>query len=197
MIAAVNALRALSVQDRSAFPPGLPKAPSFIAMEKAGREAMVWAWDSRIAIWRDVHYDWDVVGTVPAAKNDPQSLLGGDAIFLFTSSKHKDAGWTLARWCITPGLNLEIATAYGSVPGLRQNLNPFEAALRKQGRPVNVSAFGEALKVAQPRPPTPAFHDLQNAWGAAINPVWLGQASPESVLGSLTTQFTAILAKYR
>jgi len=197
MVAAVDAFVALSAQDRSAYPPGIPKAPSFIDMEKAGREAMVWAWDSRVAIWRSVQYDWDVVGTVPLAKNGPQNLLGGNPEFLFAESRNKDAGWTLARWCVTPGPNLEVASGYGSVPSLRQNLDSLKATLSKQGKPANLAAYDEALQVAQPTPPTPAFNDLATAWSKAITPVWLGQANAKTVLDSLTTQFTAILAKYQ
>jgi len=197
MVAAVDAFVALSAQDRSAFPPGIPKAPSFIDMEKAGREAMVWAWDSRVAIWRSVKYDWDVVGTVPPAKNGPQNLLGGNPEFLFADSRNKDGGWTLARWCVTPGPNLEVASGYGSVPSLRQNLDAFKATLSKQGKPANLAAYDEGLQVAQPTPPTPAFNDLASAWSKAITPVWLGQANAKTVLDSLTTQFTAILTKYQ
>jgi multiple sugar transport system substrate-binding protein len=196
MLAAVEAFVGLSVQDRSAFPPGIPKAPSFIAMEQAGREAMVWAWDSRVAIWRAVHYDWDVIGVVPTATNGPQSLLGGNPAFLFAGAKNKDAAWTLSTWCITAAPNLQIGVGYGSVPSLRANLPTFKETLRKQGKPANLNAYDEALQVAQPTPSTPAFNDLQAAWGKAITPVWLGQADPKTVLASLTTQFTAALAKY-
>ena len=196
LLAAVEALVALSVQDRSAFVPGIPKAPSFIAMEQAGREAMVWAWDSRVAIWRDVHYDWDVIGVVPPATNGPQSLLGGNPACFFAGSKNKDAAWTLSNWCITPAANLDIAVGYGSVPSLRANLPTFKATLLKQGKPANLNAYDEALQVAQPTPLTPAYNDLATAWGKAMSPVWLGQAEPKTVLAALTPQFTAALAKY-
>ncbi len=83
-----------------------------------------------------------------------------------------------------------------SIPALQANLPGFKATLSKQGKPANLSAYDEALKVAQPQPATPAFTDLSNTWNKAIVPVWLGQASATTVLDALTTQFTGILATY-
>ncbi|HZG55013.1 extracellular solute-binding protein [Paenibacillus sp.] len=112
------------------------------------------------------------------------SVLGGENLVLFESSGNKQEAWTFMRWMTTEEPQRLMAET-GLIPTIKhlqaKNDNPLFAT------------YLEQLSDARPRPPVPAWTDIEDVFARMIERIMTGEQSVEAATDEAAKRIDALL----
>jgi multiple sugar transport system substrate-binding protein len=138
------------------------------------------------APYPDFKFDLSAFPTGPGGSI---SVVGGEDIVLFESSKNKDAAIAFMRYITSPDAQLAFATT-GQMPVLKDLENSADV-------PDFFPVFQTQLQTAQPRTPSPAWPKIDEAIGNAVLQVLNGEVDAKSALSDAAAAVDELLAKYK
>jgi len=129
------------------------------------------------------------LASFPAGSGGSVSVVGGENIVLFNSSKNKDAALAFMKYINTPPAQLAFA-ATGQMSVLT-DLGTSPAV------PAHFPVFETQLQTAKPRTPSPAWPKIDEAIGNAVLQALNGEVDAKTALTGAATAIDALLAKYK
>ena len=137
------------------------------------------------AQYPDFKFDLSAFPTGPGGSI---SVVGGEDIVLFESSKNKDAAIAFMRYITSPDAQLAFATT-GQMPVLKDLENSADV-------PAFFPVFQTQLQTAQPRTPSPAWPKIDEAITNAVLQVLMGEVEAQPALDDAAAAIDELLAKY-
>ena len=113
---------------------------------------------------------------MPAGKAGSISVVGGEDIVMFNTSKNKEAAWTFMKWLLTDTPQKLMAQA-GLVP-----TNVAAASSEDVLKTPYIKNYIEQLKTAKPRTPSPNWEKMSDAIGKAFESVFRGEKDAKTAL---------------
>jgi len=126
---------------------------------------------------------------VPAGPGGSVSVVGGEDIVMTQSSKNKAAATEFMRYLLSEESQLAMAKI-GQMPVL-SNLGPQLASINAY-----YSQFVEQLQTAKPRPPTPAWSQIDSIMQDEIRAAIRGDKTVQQALDEAASQADALLAQF-
>ncbi|MGY4687042.1 hypothetical protein X928_01020 [Petrotoga miotherma DSM 10691] len=128
---------------------------------------------------------------VPAGKGGSKSVVGGEDIVIFNSTKYKNEAWEFVKFMTSKEVQLKFATV-GQMPVLNGLLDepeikehPFFPVYLKQ------------LETAVPRSPHPAWNEINDIMDSAWQNAVIGGVNPQDALDNAAYEIEEILKEYR
>lgn len=128
---------------------------------------------------------------VPAGKGGSKSVVGGEDIVIFNSTKYKNEAWEFVKFMTSKEVQLKFATV-GQMPVLNGLLDepeikehPFFPVYLKQ------------LETAIPRSPHPAWNEINDIMDSAWQNAAIGGVDPQDALDNAAYEIEEILKDYR
>ncbi|MBZ4669572.1 MAG: hypothetical protein JG775_2727 [Defluviitaleaceae bacterium] len=128
---------------------------------------------------------------VPAGKGGSKSVVGGEDIVIFSSTKYKNEAWEFVKFMTSKEVQLKFATV-GQMPVLNGLLDepeikehPFFPVYLKQ------------LETAIPRSPHPAWNEINDIMDSAWQNAAIGGVDPQDALDNAAYEIEEILKDYR
>jgi multiple sugar transport system substrate-binding protein len=125
----------------------------------------------------------------PKGPGGSVSVVGGEDIVLFDSSKSKDAALAFMQFITSQPAQLDFAPT-GQMSVLKDLGNSPDV-------PAYFPVFQTQLQTAQPRTPSPAWPKIDEAIGNAVTQVITGEAEAQSALDDAAAAVDELLAKYK
>jgi multiple sugar transport system substrate-binding protein len=125
----------------------------------------------------------------PSGPGGSISVVGGEDIVMFDSSKNKPAALAFMEFITTPQPQIDFAQT-----GQMSVLTDFGADAKV---PDYFPVFQEQLKTAKPRTPSPAWPKIDEAIGNAVLQVLNGEVDAKSALDDAAGTVDELLAKYK
>ena len=125
----------------------------------------------------------------PSGAGGSVSVVGGEDIVLFNSSKSKDAAIAFMKFIATPAAQLDFAAT-----GQMSVLTDLGAS---NDVPAYFPVFETQLQTARPRTPSPAWPKIDEEIGNAVLQVLNGEVDAKSALGDAAATIDELLAKYK
>ncbi|HET7560378.1 MAG TPA: extracellular solute-binding protein [Limnochordia bacterium] len=122
----------------------------------------------------------------PAGAGGSISVVGGENIGIFKTTKSVDASWTFAQFMLSTEAQTIMAEA-GQMPVVKD-------ALRFPGMQSLYSAYLQQLLTARPRTVHPTWDRIDGILNKAFKDSMTGQAAPSSAFASAAKQVDALLA---
>lgn len=113
---------------------------------------------------------------MPTGKGGSVSVVGGEDLVMFKTSKNKEAAWTFMKWMLTEKPQ-KIMASTGLVPTNIKAANSKEV----QENPF-IKNYIEQLKTAKPRTPHPNWEKMSETIGLAFESVLRGERDAKSAL---------------
>lgn len=126
---------------------------------------------------------------VPAGPGGSVSVVGGEDIVMTKSSSNKDAAMEFMRYLLSEEAQLAMAEV-GQMPVL-SDLGPQLTSINEYYGP-----FVEQLQTAKPRPPTPAWSEIDSIMQDEIRSAIRGDKTVQEALDSAASQADALLAEF-
>ena len=140
-----------------------------------------------IPIFKDQYPDKQVqLAAMPAGKGGSVSVVGGEDIVIFKSSKQQAAAWEFTKFM----LSKEAQTAMGKV-GQMPVLNELVGSA---DLPSYYGVFMEQLKTAMARTPHPKWPKIDEAIGTAFTLALKGDKTPQAALDAAAKTVDDLLA---
>ena len=131
----------------------------------------------------------NTVNTVlPEGPGGSVSVVGGEDLVMFKTSKNKDAAWVFMKWMLTDEPQIKMASV-GLVPTV-QTAAESEETLKSP----YIANYIEQLKTAKPRTPSPGWEKMSETIGVAFESVIRGEKTATDALdeaAQLCDQFLA------
>jgi multiple sugar transport system substrate-binding protein len=134
------------------------------------------------AQYPDLQYD---LATFPAGAGGSISVVGGENIVLFESSKNKEASLAFMRFVLEEQPQIMMGKT-GQMPVL-QSLTGNEEL------PPYFAVFQEQLATAQPRTPSPAWPKIDDAINTAVQQVLRDEKEPQAALDEAASTVDELL----
>ena len=147
-----------------------------------------WAWSIIKGQYPDAEINFALV---PAGKGGSKSVVGGEDIVLFKSTKYKAEAWEFAKYMTSKEVQLKFA-GVGQMPVLKGLLN--EPVIK------NHPFFGiylQQLETAVARSPHPAWNEINDIMDSAWQNSVVGGIDPKKALDDAATQIEKLLTKYK
>lgn len=126
---------------------------------------------------------------VPAGKAGTISVIGGENIGMFKSSKNKDAAWKFIQFMLSDEAQVAMAKT-GQMPVTKSaSTNP---VMKESGY---YDAYVDQLKTALPRTPVSSWTKIDGVLNTAVESVFRGKAAPKAALDQAAKEIDALLAK--
>ncbi|WP_058303885.1 extracellular solute-binding protein [Gorillibacterium timonense] len=130
-----------------------------------------------------------VRGLIPAGDGGSRSVIGGEDLVIFSSSKHPKEAWTFAKWMLQPEPQKIMATL-GLIPANMDAAND-----PKVMENPFIKEYVEQMKTAVPRTPVPQFGEMDSIIALAFEKAMRGEMEPKAALDDAAKQIDALLAK--
>jgi multiple sugar transport system substrate-binding protein len=130
-----------------------------------------------------------VRGLIPAGEGGGKSVVGGEDLVIFQSSKHPKEAWTFAKWMLGDEPQ-KIMAKSGLIP-----TNKKAASDPKVLETPFIKEYIEQLKTAVARTPIPQFGEMDGIISLAFEKSMRGEAKPQDALNEGAKQIEAILKK--
>jgi multiple sugar transport system substrate-binding protein len=142
---------------------------------------------------KDAPFKWDIAPVPAPAGGTTASNVGGEHIFMFANSPHKDAAWEFIQYLVSPDVQLKWDKETGFLP-VRKSVgeNPDYLKWVRETEP-RMLPFVEGMPFAHTRPATPLYNQVSDAFSREIQKALLGQASPQDALASAEAAVNAVL----
>jgi multiple sugar transport system substrate-binding protein len=124
--------------------------------------------------------------TVPAGPGGTSSVVGGENIVVFNSTKNQEAALAFTRFMVSEEAQLAMGKI-GQMPVLTSLAGSSDL-------PDYYPTFQEQLKTAQARTPVPSWPKIDEAVSNAILKALRGEATAQAALDEAATQVDAFLA---
>lgn len=144
---------------------------------------------------KDAPFQWGIAPVPAPAGGTTASNVGGEHVFMFANSAHKDAAWEFIRYLVSPEVQLTWDKETGFLP-VRKSVgeDPSYLTWVKETEP-RLLPFVEGMPYAHTRPATPLYNQVSEAFAAEIQKALLGQATPQEALAAAEKAVNAILAQ--
>ncbi len=126
---------------------------------------------------------------VPAGKGGSISVVGGENIVMFKSTKNKDAAWKFIQFMLSDEAQVALAKT-GQMP-----VTPSASASPVMKEPGYYDAFIEQLKTAQPRTPVPAWNKIEKVLNDTFEAVFREKDTPKSALDKAAKEIDGLLGQ--
>ncbi|PKQ19082.1 MAG: maltose-binding protein [Actinobacteria bacterium HGW-Actinobacteria-8] len=126
---------------------------------------------------------------VPAGPGGSVSVVGGEDIVMTKSSSNKDAAMEFMRYLLSEESQLAMAEV-GQMPVL-SDLGPQLTSINAY-----YAQFVEQLQTAKPRPPTPAWSQIDSIMQDEIRAAIRGDKTVQEALDEAASQADALLAEF-
>lgn len=126
---------------------------------------------------------------VPEGPGGSVSVVGGEDIVMTQSSTNKDAAMEFMRYLLSEESQLAMAQV-GQMPVL-SNLGPQLTSINAY-----YAQFVEQLQTAKPRPPTPAWSQIDSIMQDEIRAAMRGDKTVQEALDEAASQSDALLAQF-
>lgn len=125
----------------------------------------------------------------PAGKGDSRSVVGGEDIVMFNTTKHPEATWKFMKYMLSEKVQLEFA-AVSQMSALKSVANdPVYLKLNP-----SFEIYSEQLKTAVARNPVPSWQKIDNILGNAWSMSVVGGAPAKVALDNAARQIEQALA---
>jgi multiple sugar transport system substrate-binding protein len=192
---AIEALRFMLELGKNA-PPGYAgfNADEVSAHLLQGTAAMSINWPAWIAAMDDPSKS-KVPGKIefapmPSARSPGVAELGAWLVAVPSASPHRDAAFDFIYWATDAGQMTEAALR-GNPPTRRSVFQSPDLLKKFRAFPVQLAA----LEGARPRPRTPQWNEIENAFGVSLSQANSGAVSPEVALQQANSEIAAILQR--
>lgn len=134
----------------------------------------------------------DKVGfaTIPSGKHPGQPELGAWLVAIPAGSHHVDAAFEFLRWATTPE-RMKIAALRGNPPTRESVFDDPELLKKFRAFPIQKAS----LQAARPRPRTPDWNEVENAFGIYLSKANAGSLSPEEAMKKAREEIQAIISR--
>ncbi|SDM82857.1 carbohydrate ABC transporter substrate-binding protein, CUT1 family [Paenibacillus sp. yr247] len=130
-----------------------------------------------------------VRGLIPAGDGGGKSVVGGEDLVIFASSKHPKEAWTFAKWMLGEAPQ-KIMAKVGLIP-----TNKKAAADPKVMETPFIKEFVEQMKTTVARTPIPQFGEMDSIISLAFEKSIRGEMKPQDALNEAAKQIEAVLKK--
>jgi len=156
--------------------------------------AMSINWPSWIASMDDPSKS-KVVGKIefapmPAAKNPGQAELGTWLLGVPSASSHRDAAFDFIYWA-TDAAQMTRAALTGNPPTRRSIFQSPDLIKEFRSFPAQLAS----LETARPRPRTPLWNEIENAFGISLSEANSGAATPDAAMQQANSEIESILER--
>ena len=117
-----------------------------------------------------------VNAVMPAGPGGSISVVGGEDMIMFKTSKNKEAAWTFMQWMLSPEPQIMMAQL-GMVP-TNMDAAKDQAVLNSP----YIGTYIEQLKTAKPRTPSPKWETMSDTIGTAFELVIRGEQDAKTAL---------------
>ncbi|HEX8174863.1 MAG TPA: ABC transporter substrate-binding protein [Pyrinomonadaceae bacterium] len=191
----ISALRFMLELGKSA-PPGYSSfnADEVSAHLLQGTAAMSINWPAWIAAFSDPAKS-KVIGkigfaTMPGAKKPGQAEIGNWLIAIPRSARNPDAAFDFLVW-VTSAEQLKRSALRGNPPTRRSVFNDPELVAKFPTYPVQL----RSLETSRPRPRTPRWNEIENAFGIFLSKANSGELSPEEAMNQANAEILKIVER--
>ncbi|HEX8747669.1 MAG TPA: ABC transporter substrate-binding protein [Pyrinomonadaceae bacterium] len=191
----ISALRFMLELGKSA-PPGYSSfnADEVSAHLLQGTAAMSINWPAWIAAFSDPAKS-KVIGkigftTMPGAKKSGQAEIGNWLIAIPRSARNADAAFDFLVW-VTSAEQLKRSALRGNPPTRRSVFNDPELVAKFPTYPVQL----RSLETSRPRPRTPRWNEIENAFGIFLSKANSGELSPEEAMNQANAEILKIVER--
>jgi multiple sugar transport system substrate-binding protein len=131
----------------------------------------------------DLAYEY---ATVPAGPGGSESVVGGEDIVVFGSTKNKEAALAFTRFMVSEEAQLAMGKI-GQMPVL-------QSLAGNPDLPDYYPTFQEQLKTAKARTPVPSWPKIDETVSNAVLKALRGESTVQAALDEAATQIDALLA---
>lgn len=125
--------------------------------------------------------------TLPAGPNGSISVVGGENLVLFKTSRNKEAAWTFMKWMLEEFPQVTMAQV-GMIPTTKSaSANP------EVTKTPYVATYIKQLETANPRTPHPNWEKISEVMGMTFERVFRGEAEPAEALNKAALEIEALL----
>jgi multiple sugar transport system substrate-binding protein len=191
----VAALKLMLELGKSA-PPGYSSfnADEVSAHLLQGTAAMSINWPAWIAAFSDPAKS-KVIGkmaftTMPGALKPGQAEIGNWLISIPRDARNAEAAFDFLMW-VTSAEQLKRSALLGNPPTRRSVFNDAELVAKFPTYPVQL----RSLETSRPRPRTPRWNEIENAFGIFLSKANSGELSPEDAMNQANAELTKIVER--
>lgn len=130
-----------------------------------------------------------VRAVMPTGDGGSRSVVGGEDLVIFSSSKHPKEAWTFAKWMLGEEPQKIMATL-GLIPA-----NKKAASDPKVMETPFIKEYVEQLKTAVARTPIPQFGEMDTIISLDFEKAMRGELKPKEALDDAAKQIEAVLKK--
>ncbi|MFD0693248.1 extracellular solute-binding protein [Paenibacillus sp. GCM10027628] len=130
-----------------------------------------------------------VRGLIPAGDGGGKSVVGGEDLVIFNSSKHPKEAWTFAKWMLGDEPQ-KIMAKTGLIPTNKKAAND-----PKVMETPFIKEYIDQMKTAVARTPIPQFGEMDGIISLAFEKAMRGEVKPQDALNDAAKQIEAVLKK--
>jgi len=144
---------------------------------------------------KDAPFAWNIALVPAPAGGVSATNVGGEHLFIFSGSPHKDAAWEFAKYITSPEIQAQWDQKTGFLP-VRQSVaaNADYVKWINETEP-RMKPFVDGMAYAHTRPATAKYNEVSNAFATEIQKALLGQTTPAEALAAAETAVNDILAQ--
>jgi multiple sugar transport system substrate-binding protein len=130
------------------------------------------------------------ITTVPGEKRDGQAEIGNWLIAIPKAANHADAAFDFLLWA-TSREEMRKSALRGNPPTRSSVFQDAELQMKFPSYPVQL----QSLATSRPRPRTPLWNEIENAFGIFLSKANSGELSPEQALNQANEEIARIIAR--
>jgi multiple sugar transport system substrate-binding protein len=134
--------------------------------------------------------DYSVWAPIPEGVNGSRSVIGGENLVIFESSKNKEAAWEFAKWMTGEKAQKIMGVGTGLIP-----TNMAAAQDPEFLKLPFIEAYVEQLETALPRTPLPQWSEVEQVITLNIEKVLRGEMDAKEALDDAARKSDAIINK--
>ncbi|CEP78005.1 extracellular solute-binding protein [Defluviitoga tunisiensis] len=147
-----------------------------------------WAWSIIKGQYPEAEINFALV---PQGKGGSRSVVGGEDIVIFNSTKYKEESWEFVKYMTSKEVQLKFATV-GQMPVLKGLLDEPEIKVH-----LFFPVYLEQLETAVARSPHPAWNEINDIMDSAWQNSVIGGVDPKKSLDNAAKEIEKILQKYK
>ena len=129
-------------------------------------------------------------GQLPSAKNPGRAEIGNWLIAIPRDAKHVDAAMDFLLWA-TSREQMKLSAQRGNPPTRKSLFNDPELVARFPSYPAQL----RSLESSRPRPRTPQWNEIENAFGIYLSKANSGDLTPEDAMNQANAEIKKIIAR--
>ncbi|GBF74648.1 hypothetical protein PA598K_03005 [Paenibacillus sp. 598K] len=126
-----------------------------------------------------------VVAPFPDDVRTGTSIIGGENLVLFDNTRYPEEAWTFIRWMMQPQPQLLMART-GLIPTIRD--------VQPEGGEAWFTPYADQLDHARPRPPVPAWTQIDDEFARMIERILTGEQPLEDAVRASAARIDELLA---